>query len=60
MSKQGISQQPDLFEELPTEAKTTLPPNILSLALSQIQTLLIEATAIVEPGREVADEQDHA
>lgn len=59
MSKEGISQQLDLFEELPARTRNTLPPNILTLALGQIQTLLLEATAVVEPEGEVTDDQDH-
>ena len=60
MSKEGKSQQLELFENPAAETKPTLPPNILTLALEQIQTLLIEATNVAEPGPEVDDDQDHA
>lgn len=60
MTKEVKSQQLDLFEKLAAETKAALPPNLRTLALDQIQTLLLEAAAIAEPGPEVGDEQDHA
>jgi hypothetical protein len=60
MAKQLVKTQLDLFEQPPPEMRMALAPVQRASALEQIQALLMEATAILEDGREAGDDQDQA
>jgi hypothetical protein len=60
MAKQLVKTQLDLFEQPPLEMRMALAPVRRASALEQIQALLMEATAILEDGREAGDDQDQA
>ena len=60
MAKQLVKTQLDLFEQAPPDMRMALAPVQRASALEQIQALLMEATAILEDGREAGDDQDQA